>query len=314
MDIHVVIPAYRVESHIFNVISRVGPEVKKIWVVDDKCPNGSGLLVKSKVKDKRVQVIFHDENQGVGAATLTGYRAAIEARADVVVKIDGDGQMFPEDLPTLVKPILRGHADYTKGNRFDSLQELRRMPKLRIFGNAGLSLLSKLSSGYWSVNDPANGFTAIHKSVLDCVDLDKLSTRYFFESDLLFRLNLAGAVVRDVSLPARYGDEKSSLQISKALFEFPWKYCRNYLKRVGYRYYLREWSVGSVELAAGITLMLTGAIFGTSSFLAAIERSQTTTAGQVTFASLMVILGFQLVLSFINYDIQSEPKIPVQLR
>lgn len=314
MKIHVVIPSYKVERHILEVISRIGKEVTKIWVVDDKCPNGSGELVKQKVKDKRVSVIFHEFNQGVGGATTTGYSAALEAGADVVVKVDGDGQMHPEDIPALVKPILQGQADYTKGNRFDSLQDLRAMPKIRIFGNAVLSLFSKLSSGYWTVNDPTNGFTAIHRSALERLDLEKLSKRYFFESDLLFRLNLASAVIRDVSLPARYGDEKSNLKIGKVVFEFPWKHLKNYLKRVGYRYYLREWSIGSIELVAGLALIATGFVFGLSSYLAAIAKAQATTAGQVTFASLTIILGFQLLLSFISYDIQSEPKTPLQGR
>lgn len=314
MKIHVVIPSFKVEKHILEVLSRIGPEVSQIWVVDDKCPNGSGELVKSKTKDKRVKVLFHEDNQGVGGATTTGYRAALEAGADIVVKVDGDGQMAPEDLPTLMKPIIYGRADYAKGNRFDSLQELMKMPKLRIFGNAALSLMSKTSSGYWSVNDPTNGYTAIHRSALRKIDLEKLSKRYFFESDMLFRLNLAGAVVEDVSLPARYGDQKSNLKISKVLVEFPWKHFRNQVKRVGYRYYLREWSIGSIELVAGIGLMLLGAIFGISSVIAAIEVGQATTAGQVTFASLTIILGFQLLLSFVSYDIQSEPRNPLQGR
>jgi glycosyltransferase involved in cell wall biosynthesis len=314
MRLDAVIPSYKVEQQILDVLSRIGPEISVIWVVDDKCPNGSGELVESSSKDDRVRVIFHDENQGVGGATVTGYRAAVEAGADVVVKLDGDGQMHPEDLPQLIKPITAGLSDYAKGNRFDSLQELMRMPKSRIFGNAGLSLLSKISSGYWTVNDPNNGFTAIHRSAIERIPLEKLSKRYFFESDLLFRLNLASAVVQDVSLPARYGNEKSNLKIWKVVFEFPWKHFRNYWKRIGYRYYLREWSIGSIELVAGIALMFTGAIFGISSFLAAIEVGQTTTAGQVTFASLTIILGFQLLLSFVSYDIQSEPRNPLQGR
>ena len=314
MQVHVVIPAYRVEPQILDVLSRLGKEIHKVWVVDDNCPNGSGELVQAKNKDKRVSVIFNRENLGVGGATVAGYRKALENGADIVVKVDGDGQMHPEDIPTLIKPILLGEVDYTKGNRFDSLQELKNMPWLRILGNAALSLLSKASSGYWSVNDPTNGFTAVHLSALERVDFEKLSRRYFFESDMLFRLNLAGAVVRDVSLPARYGAEVSGLRISRVIFEFPWKHARNHAKRIGYRYYLREWSVGSIELVAGLGLLGTGAVFGVSSTLSAFERSQAITAGQVTFASLTIILGFQLLLSFIGYDIQSEPKNPLQKR
>ena len=188
------------------------------------------------------------------------------------------------------------------------------MPRIRIFGNAVLSLWSKFSSGYWTVNDPTNGFTAIHKAALKRIELEKLSKRYFFESDLLFRLNLAGAVVEDVTLPARYGDEKSNLKIRKVLVEFPIKFTRNMLKRVFYRYYLREWSIASFELPIGLSLGVFGAWFGLSSFNAAASLGRTTTAGQATVSSLAIILGVQLLLSFLAYDIQSEPRIPRQKR
>lgn len=288
--------------------------MSKIWVVDDLCPEQSGQLVKKSVKDKRVTVLLNSENQGVGGATKVGYKAALADDAEVVVKMDGDGQMYPEDLDQLLKPILVGEADYAKGNRFDSLDELYLMPRIRIFGNAVLSFWSKLSSGYWRVTDPNNGYTAIHRSVLEKIDLEKVSQRYFFESDMLFRLNLAGAVVEDVSLPARYGNEKSNLKIRKVLFEFPWKYTRNMVKRVVYRYFLREWSIASFELPAGLGLSVFGVWFGLASFFAANAAGRETTAGQVTIASLSIILGFQLLLSFLSYDIQSEPKIPRQKR
>ena len=314
MKIHVVIPAYRVERHIVGLIGRIDSSIEKIWVIDDACPNGSGELVKKQVKDKRVSVIYNPENLGVGGAVVAGYKAALEAGAEVVVKLDGDGQMYPEDIAALVRPIELGEADYAKGNRFDSLDDLYLMPRIRIFGNAVLSLWSKLSSGYWGVTDPTNGFTAIHRAALAKIGLDKLSKRYFFESDMLFRLNIAGAVVEDVALPARYGDEKSNLKIRKVLVEFPLKYTRNLLKRIFYRYYLREWSIASFELPLGLGLGIFGTWFGISSFIAAAEAGRATTAGQATIASLAIILGVQLTLSFLAYDIQSEPRIPKQKR
>jgi glycosyltransferase involved in cell wall biosynthesis len=314
LNIHVVIPAYRVELHIIDLLGRIGPEVKRIFVVDDACPNGSGKLVEKSVKDKRVKVLYNPENLGVGGAVMAGYKAAIAEGADIVVKLDGDGQMHPEDIPALVRPLLRGDADYSKGNRFDSLDDLYLMPRIRILGNAVLSLWSKLSSGYWSITDPTNGFTAVHRIALQRVDLKKLSQRYFFESDMLFRLNLAGAVVEDVALPARYGDEKSNLKISKVLFEFPWKFTKNQIKRVFYRYYLREWSIASIELPLGSLLVGFGTWFGLVSFLSASEAGRATSAGQVTISSLAIILGVQLLLSFLSYDIQSEPSVPNQKR
>ena len=314
MKIHVVIPAYQVERHIVDLIGRIDSSIEKIWVVDDACPNGSGKLLESKVRDKRVEVLYNSENQGVGGAVVAGYKSALEAGAEVVVKLDGDGQMHPEDIATLVRPIELGEADYTKGNRFDSLDDLYLMPRIRIFGNAVLSLWSKISSGYWGVTDPTNGFTAIHRAVLSKLELGKLSKRYFFESDMLFRLNISGAVVEDVALPARYGNEKSNLKIRKVLVEFPIKHTKNLFKRIFYRYYLREWSIASFELPLAIGLGIFGAWFGLSSFVAAAEAGRATTAGQATISSLAIILGVPLLLSFLAYDIQSEPRIPKQKR
>lgn len=314
MKIAVVIPCYEVKSHIIGVISGIGKEVSGIYVVDDACPESTGKFVLGQIKDKRVEVIVHNENQGVGGAVITGYRAALADGYDVIVKVDGDGQMFGSDIPMLVRPILLGDADYTKGNRFDSLDILYHMPKFRILGNAVLSLWSKLSSGYWTVTDPTNGFTAIHRTALERMALEKLSKRYFFESDMLFRLNLAGAVVEDVSLPARYGTEKSNLKIRRVLLEFPLKHMRNQLKRVLYRYYLREWSIASFELPLSLGLVGFGATFGLLTFASASSVGRALTAGQVTISALAIILGFQLFLSFLSYDIQSEPKVPRQKR
>ncbi len=310
----VVIPSYRVTNHILEVISLIGPEVNSIFVVDDACPDNSGDFVKKHVKDKRVEVLKHAENQGVGGAVITGYRAALEAGADIVVKVDGDGQMDPRLIPRLIRPLVDGEADYSKGNRFDSLEDLYEMPRVRIFGNAVLSLWSKLSTGYWTVTDPTNGFTAIHRRVLEAIHLDKLRKSYFFESDLLFRLSIVNAVIADIPMRAVYGDEKSHLKIRKVLVEFPWRHSVNLIKRVFYRYYLREWSVASIELPVGLGMLTFGVWFGLASYFEAAAAGRATTAGQVTLAAIGIILGVQLLLSFLSYDIQSEPKVPKQRR
>ena len=310
----VVIPCYRVKSHILEVIAGIGKEVARIYVIDDACPEKTGEFVKSQVKDKRVHVIFHATNKGVGGAVITGYKQALEDGVEVVVKIDGDGQMDSQLISTIARPVLEGNADYSKGNRFDSLENLIGMPKIRIFGNAVLSLWSKVSSGYWTVTDPTNGFTAIHKKALEAINLDKVRKSYFFESDMLFRLSIANCVVADVPMAAVYGDEKSNLKISKVLFEFPWRHSINFLKRIFYRYYLREWSVGSFELPLGIFLLVFGAWFGLSSYLSASAAGVATTAGQVTGSAVALILGVQLLLSFLSYDVQSEPRTPRQIR
>jgi dolichol-phosphate mannosyltransferase len=314
MKIAVVVPSYRVTDHIQEVLSKIGPEVQQIFVVDDACPDNSGDFVEKNVKDKRVTVLRHESNQGVGGAVISGYRAALASEADIVVKVDGDGQMDPELIPRLVEPILRGEADYVKGNRFDSLEDLFEMPRIRIFGNAVLSLWSKLSSGYWSINDPTNGFTAIHVTALKGINLDKLRKSYFFESDLLFRLSVVNAVVADMPMKAVYGEERSHLRIRKVLLEFPYRHTVNLAKRVFYKHYLREWSIASFELPIGAAFTVFGIWFGLSSVVAANALGRAATAGQVTLSAVGIILGVQLLLSFLAYDIQAEPRIPKQRR
>jgi dolichol-phosphate mannosyltransferase len=313
-NVAVVIPSYRVTQHILEVLEGIGPEISQIFVVDDACPDNSGDFVEKHSKDKRVTVLRHAENQGVGGAVITGYRAALEAGADIVVKVDGDGQMNPALIPNLIAPILAGEADYAKGNRFDSLEDLYEMPRVRILGNAVLSLWSKQSTGYWRITDPTNGFTAIHRKALENIHLDKLRKTYFFESDMLFRLSIINAVVTDVPMKAVYGDEKSHLKIRKVLVEFPFRHTVNLLKRVFYRYYLREWSIASIELPVGLSLLVFGVWFGLASFIDASGAGRATTAGQVTVAAIGIILGVQLLLSFLAFDVASEPKIPRQRR
>ena len=310
----VVIPCFRVKDHIVDVVSRIGPEVSKIYVVDDACPDESGYFVQDNSKDKRLRVIFHDENQGVGGAVISGYKAAYADGADVVVKIEGDGHIDPSLISTISKPVVDGSADYSKGDRFDSLENLFGMPKVRIFGNAVLSLWAKFSTGYWSITDPTNGFTAIHRRALEAMNLDKIRKSYFFESDILFRLNIANCVVADVPMAAIYGSEKSNMSILKVMFEFPWRHTVNLWKRIFYRYYLREWNVGSLELPLGVFLVVFGAWFGLSSYLSAAAAGLATTAGQVTGSAVALILGVQLLLSFLSYDVQSQPRIPRQRR
>ena len=314
MRLAVVIPCYRVKAHILSVVSAIGPEVSNIYVIDDACPDGSGKFVEENSKDKRLSFIFHEENRGVGGAVISGYKAAYADGADVVVKIDGDGQMDPSLISTIAKPVLEGNADYSKGDRFDSLENLFGMPKVRIFGNAVLSLWAKFSTGYWSMTDPTNGFTAIHRKALEAMNLDKIRKSYFFESDILFRLNIANCVVADVPMAAVYRSEKSSMSILKVMFEFPWRHTVNLWKRIFYRYYLREWNVGSFELPLGIFLMVFGAWYGIRSYLSAAAAGLATSAGQVTGSAVALILGVQLLLSFLSYDVQSEPRIPRQRR
>ena len=309
--IAVVIPSYKVTRHILGVIAGIGPEVARIYVVDDKCPDHSGDFVQANCSDPRVTVLRHAQNQGVGGAVMTGYRAAIADGAAVIVKVDGDGQMDASLIPSFVAPILSGEADYTKGNRFFNLEQIGSMPPMRLFGNAMLSLLTKLSSGYWDLFDPTNGFTAIHADAARFLPFDKISKRYFFETDMLFRLNTLGAVVSDVPMDAVYGDEVSNLKISQIVTEFAAKHVRNFFKRLFYNYYLRNMSLASIELPLGVLLLLFGTVFGVTHWIGAAQHDVASSAGTVMLAALPVIMGVQLILAFLAYDIAAVPHRPL---
>jgi glycosyltransferase involved in cell wall biosynthesis len=302
-----------VTDQVLDVLGNVGPEVDKIFVVDDACPDESGRLVQAKCLDPRVEVIFHGTNLGVGGATKTGYAQALEEGYDIVVKLDGDGQMDPALIKQIVGPIIRGQADYVKGNRFDKIEDLKEMPKVRIFGNAVLSLVSKVSTGYWNITDPTNGYTAIHKTVLSQLQLQKISNDYFFESDILFRLSIGRAVVKDYSISASYGSEESNLRVWKTIRDFPGKYFRNFNKRIFYSYYLRELNIASLELPSGLLMFLFGVYFGLTRWAEAASNGIPATAGTVMLSAVPVILGFQLMLAFVSYDINSVPKNPKQV-
>jgi len=309
--IAVTIPSYKVRAQVLDVIARIPLQVQRIYVVDDKCPQQSGLFVQQHCTDPRVRVIFHEENQGVGGAVRTGYRAALEEGMDIVVKVDGDGQMDPALIPHFTRPIERGKADYTKGNRFYRPESLRGMPPIRLFGNAVLSFINKLSTGYWPIMDPTNGYTAIHASVLRRLPLDKLERRYFFETDMLYHLNTIRAVVHDVPMDAVYADEESSLRISKVLPEFMGKHITRFFKRYFYLYLLRDFNLGSLYSLLGLLLVLLGAGFGLVEWWISDRSGQAATSGTVMLAALPVIIGIQFLIAFLHHDVAQVPTEPL---
>lgn len=309
-NIAVVIPCYKVTQHIMDVIQGIGSEVWRIYPVDDACPDGSGNYIETHCQDPRVIVLRHSDNQGVGGAVMTGYLAAIADGAEIIVKVDGDGQMDPRLIPRFVEPILSGEADYTKGNRFFDLEEISAMPRTRLLGNAVLSLMAKLSTGYWNLFDPTNGYTAIHADVAIHLPFEKISRRYFFETDIMFRLNTLRAVIVDVSMDAKYDGEDSNLRITKVVGEFLFKHVRNFLKRIFYNYYLRDLSLASIELPLGLLLLLFGAGYGGYHWLVSAQAGVVTPAGTVMLAALPILAGLQFVLAFLGYDIASVPSRP----
>lgn len=312
--ISVVIPSYKVTRHILDVISAIPPIVWRIYVIDDACPHGSGRLVEMNALDPRVRVVYHQHNKGVGAAVMTGYRTALADHADVIVKVDGDGQMDPKLIPYFIEPILTGTADYTKGNRFYNLEEIQSMPTARLLGNAALSFLAKLSTGYWNLFDPTNGYTAIHADVAKHLPLEKISRRYFFETDILFRLNTLRAVVIDVPMHAKYDDEVSNLKIKTIVIEFFRKHARNFLKRIFYNYFLRDLSLASIELVIGTIMFTFGICYGSYSWEMAAVNGVVTPPGTVMLSALPIMLGVQFIMGFLAYDIASIPTSAIHNR
>lgn len=307
-SIAVVIPSYKVKTHILTVIAGLDNLISKIYVIDDKCPDRSGQHVIENCNDSRVQVIFHKKNKGVGGATVTGFKQAINDNMDIVVKMDGDNQMDPDFLPSLIEPITKGDADYTKGNRFFDLESLKIMPPVRLFGNAVLSFFTKISSGYWNLFDPTNGYIAISVPALRLLPLDKLNERYFFESDILFRLNCYNLLVADVPMPAKYEDEESNLFISKIIIPFAKGHLNNFLKRIFYNYYLRGFSIASIQLILGVSLFIFGVSFGFYHWVEGMTTQTPNMSGTVMIAALPIIIGTQFLMSFLNYDMSSMPK------
>jgi glycosyltransferase involved in cell wall biosynthesis len=318
--IAVVIPCYRGGATVGDVISAIPALVERIYVVDDGCPDRTGARLERDSPDPRVRVLHNGRNLGVGGAVKRGYAAALRDGADIVVKVDADGQMDPAFIPLLTAPIRAGRADYSKGNRFAPGHWMPRrsdhpapgrMPPLRRLGNNILSFLHKGITGYWNIVDPTNGYTAIHRRALDSIDLDAVAHCYFFETDMLFQLNLAGAVVCDVPLPARYADEISSLSKRRVARRFPWFAIKRFSKRIYAKYYLQDFNVASLEILFGLPLLGLGTLLGVGFWADALETGVAATAGSVMLAALPIIIGFQLLLSAVSYDVANVPTVPI---
>ena len=309
----VVIPAYRVADQIQNVLRGVPEFVEAIIVVDDKSPDDTAARVL-ELDDERVTLLRHTENQGVGGAMRTGFRAALEGGFDVIVKMDGDDQMDPAYLGQLVQPLVDGRADMTKGNRYESMTSLTAMPIVRILGNTGLTFLVKLASGYWKIFDPANGYVAVRAGVLGRIRLERLYNRYFFESGLLIEMGKLRAVIRDVPIAARYGDEHSSLSVVHTLMTFPPKLLWGLGRRLFWRYFVHDFSALTVFFVLGVPLLTWGVVYGLVVWMEVLRSQVDATAGQVMLCAMPIILGMQFLSQAIVLDIQNVPSEPLSER
>ncbi len=305
--IAVAIPAYKVAAQIAEVIAAMPECIDRIYVIDDASPDDVAARVES-LHNFRVELIRHSENRGVGGATVTGMLQALSAGYDIIVKCDGDGQMDPADIPLLLQPLLQGVADHAKGSRFHHFRALNRMPKWRFIGNVGLTFLTKLASGYWNVLDPVNGFLATRAGMLRGVQLSKVSPRYFFETDLLIRLNILEARVADVPLPARYGEETSALSVARALFSFPPRLLAGLVRRVFWRYLFYDVSPIAIFATLGAISLGFGVVFGAYQWIRHAMAGIATPVGTVILAAMPCIVGVNLLLQAIVLDIQNTPR------
>jgi glycosyltransferase involved in cell wall biosynthesis len=306
-SIAVIIPCYKVETQIHKVVAEVPDYITSIILIDDASPDKTGeILDLLAITNSKIKVIHHDKNQGVGGSMITGFQEAIKQDYEVVIKIDGDGQMNMAYLGSMLYFIFEERYNFIKGNRFFDRKMIRRMPKLRRIGNIGVGFLIKIASGYWHVFDPTNGFFCIHSSVLKRIDINRLSKRFFFESSLLIELYYTGAKIKDIAMPAIYAEEKSNLSVWKTLFTFPSKLFKAFLRRIWLRYFIYDFNIGSLYIFFGVPLFLFGLIFGIIKWVHYATLQIATPTGTIMIAVISLVLGFQMILAAIQYDISAD--------
>jgi glycosyltransferase involved in cell wall biosynthesis len=296
-----------VEDHLNVVVNSLPEFLDYIILVNDNSPDGVDLLIKEMQKqNNKIVYVKHMENQGVGGAMVTGFKEACSLGCDYIIKLDGDGQMDPQYIPKLLDPLINKHFHFSKGNRFTDFAELKKMPITRRIGNLVLSFMIKAASGYWALLDPTNGFFCIKREILEKVDLKRLEKRFFFESSLIIELYYTGAKIIDVPIPAKYEGEKSNLSVLQTLITFPRKIVKAFLRRFLLRYFLYDFTIFSIYLLIGLPLILFGIIFGAGKWIYFSSANIEAPIGTVMLATLAIVLGFQLLLSVIQYDISSE--------
>ena len=305
LKIAVAIPCYKVEQHLDNVVQMLPDFVDTILAIDDCSPDGTGAEIdRLAAADSRIVALHHQQNKGVGGAMKTAFAKALDLPVDVVVKLDGDGQMDSGYIATLIE-ALNGDVEFAKGNRLFDRQKLRSMPLVRRLGNLGVGFMVKVASGYWNVSDPVNGFFAIRTSALSRIDMERIADRFFFESSMLIEMHYAGVKIGEVSMPAIYGSEKSNLSIGKTLWGFPPKLLKAWLRRLHLSYFVYDFNICSLYLLVGVPSFLFGLIFGLCEWIHYASLNSPSPTGTIMVAVLTFVLGFQMILAAAQYDMSS---------
>ncbi len=306
MTVSCVIPAYRARRTICDVVRSALRYSDSVIVVDDGCPEKSGEAVRQTFQGHpSVRVLIRERNGGVGAAMKTGFEEALAMDADVIVKIDADGQMDPSYIPSIVELF---EADpnlaYVKGNRFFDSRVLGKMPAIRLFGNSVLSLFAKFASGYWNILDPTNGYLAFNGRLLPGVNWKSFADCYFFEISVLCEYGLKRATIAEIEMDTIYGQESSSLSIFRTIFAFPPKLAWLSLRRLLLQYFLFDINLGSLYIVAGLALGGFGTGFAIFEWIQSSVTGIPRSTGTVMLGVLPFLMGFQLVLNALLYDVQ----------
>jgi len=300
----VVVPAYDEEALVGSTVSGIPAFVDRIIVVDDGSKDGTA--VRAQAADKRVEVIPHERNQGVGAAIVTGYRRAIAIGVDVTCVMAADGQMDPDDLETLVRAIATGETDYAKANRLFTGQAWQLIPRTRYLGNAALSFMTKIASGYWHVADSQSGYTAVNLETLKLLDLDRIYRRYGFPNDLLVHLNVFNRRVRDYPSRPIYGvGERSGIRLRHVVPKISWLLLKGFFWRMGQKYVIRDFPPLILFYTLGLQLFGVGILQGIAEVVLRFLGNPITSA-TIVLVALLVISGLQLLLFAMWFDMESN--------
>lgn len=305
-----VIPAYRAGATVCGVVEDVLRYCDAVVVVDDACPEHSGDLVAARFgNDPAVRIIRHARNGGVGRAMKSGFAECFQLGASIIVKCDADGQMDPGYIRRFAE-LFESDPDliYIKGNRFANVGVLSKMPRVRLFGNAILSLLVKFSSGYWNLLDPTNGYVAFNALALSEIELEQFADSYFFEISVLCALGLKNARIAELEMTTNYGDEQSSLSVRKVIWEFPPKLLALFLRRILLRYFVFDLNLGTLYLVFGTLLMLGAGAFGIFEWVQSSMYGIPRATGTIMLVVLPALIGVQLFLNALLYDVQFAPR------
>lgn len=302
-----VIPCYKTPDKALKVVGQSFKYLDLVICVDDCCPLNTGKEIEKNFNDNKVSVLYHNKNKGVGGAMKTGIKYALELGAKIIVKIDSDGQMSPDLIPSLINPIKSGKADFTKGNRFRDPNVILKMPTLRFIGNFFLSFLTKLSTGYWELFDPTNGFIAINSTTLNLFNLNKIDNRYFFETDILFRCSINDIVVKEIAMEAKYDDETSNMYPIAEIPNFLIKHILVFYKRILYNYFIYDFNPGSISLLISFLLGSGSILFGGFYYYRGMLTQVQTPSGIQTLFLAMVFISSQFLTNFIYYDVTQRP-------